>query len=320
MDNFEADCRAFVGWFVSSGRKGRARGTAEQYVRYVRRWREWDAEQFPGSSGTPSMRSVRVWIGELMERSPWTAFGAVRAIKSWCRFLVDEGYVIEDPLAKMRYLKEPETSKTPVATLEDIDAVLATCADDMEGFRDRAIISLLRCTGMRRGELVQLTWKEVDFGTNSIELRPQTTKSGRSRIVGFDQATRKALRLYSRRLDQHELDNQKDLTSWTGRLWMSDRGELTANGITQMLKRRSKRAGVTVTAHSFRRSLAMRWLRSGNSEALLMRVVDWKSPRMVARYVASVADEEAVKKQRALLDAEQSDRNAQDRRSRLRAV
>jgi integrase len=266
------------------------------------------------------MRSVRVWIGELMERSPWTAFGAVRAIKSWCRFLVDEGYVIEDPLAKMRYLKEPETSKTPVATLEDIDAVLATCADDMEGFRDRAIISLLRCTGMRRGELVQLTWKEVDFGTNSIELRPQTTKSGRSRIVGFDQATRKALRLYSRRLDQHELDNQKDLTSWTGRLWMSDRGELTANGITQMLKRRSKRAGVTVTAHSFRRSLAMRWLRSGNSEALLMRVVDWKSPRMVARYVASVADEEAVKKQRALLDAEQSDRNAQDRRSRLRAV
>ncbi len=97
---------------------------------------------------------------------------------------------------------------------------------------------------------------------------------------------------------------------------MSVRGELTPNGVTQMLERRSKKAGVTVTAHSFRRSLAMRWLRSGNSEALLMTLVGWSSPRMVSRYVASVATEEALRQQQALLEAEQSGRNAQDGRSR----
>jgi len=45
--------------------------------------------------------------------------------------------------------------------------------------------------------------------------------------------------------------------------------------------------------------MAMRWLRTGGSEALLMKIAGWGSPTMVKRYVSSVIDEEAIRAQRA---------------------
>jgi len=69
------------------------------------------------------------------------------------------------------------------------------------------------------------------------------------------------LKVYRRRIDEHEVANMRDLTSWAeGRGWVSRQGLFTGSGFTQMLERRAAAAGVYVTAHSFRRSLAMRWL------------------------------------------------------------
>ena len=85
---------------------------------------------------------------------------------------------------------------------------------------------------------------------------------------------------------------------------------LTPTGVSQVLWRRSKLAGVTLPSHAFRRSLAVRWLRGGGSETHLMETVGWSSPAMIKRYVGAVASQEAVKAQRALLEAEQNDGHA----------
>ena len=47
---------------------------------------------------------------------------------------------------------------------------------------------------MRRGELIALTWSDIDFADNTVPLRNETTKSGKGRVVAFDVATRVALR------------------------------------------------------------------------------------------------------------------------------
>ena len=58
-----------------------------------------------------------------------------------------------------------------------------------------------------------------------------------------------------------------------------------------MFERRRSEAGVTISAHSFRRALATRWLRAGGSEVGLRAVAGWRDPAMVARYTRMSAEE-----------------------------
>jgi integrase len=75
-----------------------------------------------------------------------------------------------------------------------------------------------------------------------------------------------------------------------------------------------------VTCHAFRRSLAVRWLRARQSETLLMQLTGWSSPRMVARYTARLAQEAALEPQKALQDAEATQRRRVHRRRAAEAA
>ena len=68
-----------------------------------------------------------------------------------------------------------------------------------------------------------------------------------------------------------------------------------------MIDRRAKAAGVRVTAHMFRRSLAERWLAAGGSESLLRYHAGWESHLMVRRYVRSNGERLAIDEHRRLL-------------------
>jgi integrase len=120
-------------------------------------------------------------------------------------------------------------------------------------------------------------------------LAPRDGQPAEPRGVTFDVATRKALRTYRRRVDQREMARGRDLTSWHSQGVGLQGRAVQSSGLTQMLDRRSKLAGVVDTCHSFRRSLAVRWLRGGGSEANLMRAAGWSNASMVSRYTASVA-------------------------------
>ena len=262
MSDFAADVEAFRVWWRTAGKKVRRQSTCDEYVRHVRHWMAWQATQPSEPSSTPTLRGVSAYVAHLLDRSEWVAYDALKALKAWSRFLEWEGSVDVSPLKGMPNRDQPETTRTPVAELGEIEKLLDTCSgDSLEDSRDSAVICMLRCAGMRRGELIALTWDDIDFTENTVQLRNETVKNGRGRLVAFDVATRRALKVYRRRIDEHEVANMRDLTSWAeGRVWVSRQGFFTGSGFTQMLERRSAAAGVYVTAHSFRRSLAMRWL------------------------------------------------------------
>ena len=124
------------------------------------------------------------------------------------------------------------------------------------------------------------------------------------------------MRTYRRRVDQRELNRRRDLTAGPPECGSAGTAS-SPHGLSQMLRRRSKIAKVDLPSHAFRRSIAMRWLRSGASETLLMSVTGWSNSSMIKRYTATVAGEEAITAQRALLEAE---RTAARRQEHLRAV
>jgi len=297
VDVFQADLAAYADWWLVGGRKPRAQSTLAEYQRHIRHWWAWTTESQQTCSTTPTVRGVNAYIRVLRQRNEHAVVGFVRAIKSWCLWLVDDGAITEDPLATLGFVKspKPDPANTPVADDLSIEAQLATCDTSMEGQRDRAIIMVLRDTGMRRGELALMTWDNLDLQGATVYLPNENTKSNVGRRVGIEVDTVRSIHRYRRALLEWENKNARYPCE---RVWVGRFGPMSSNGIGQMLHRRSEEACVRAPAHSYRRGLATKWLAAGGSETNLMRIAGWSTPLMIARYTATNAEVEAIEAQR----------------------
>ncbi|MBT5318736.1 MAG: tyrosine-type recombinase/integrase, partial [Chloroflexi bacterium] len=128
---------------------------------------------------------------------------------------------------------------------------------------------------------------DLDIGTALI----RNGKGGRSRTAFLDTRSRRALTNWILHADISGHDP----------LWRGQRGNaLNGDGIRQVLERRSRQAGIHVTAHQFRRRLAAKWLLNGGSEVGLRSAAGWATGAMAARYAAMAAEEIAMVEHRRI--------------------
>jgi Phage integrase, N-terminal SAM-like domain/Phage integrase family len=93
---------------------------------------------------------------------------------------------------------------------EEINAIVRCAADD----QDAAIILTAALTGLRRGELLTLRWRDVDFAGQAIRVRGNlsygqvvTPKSGKVRVVPMvDEVARRLARLAEREVQTGDED------------------------------------------------------------------------------------------------------------------
>ncbi|MFC2039225.1 tyrosine-type recombinase/integrase [Chloroflexota bacterium] len=70
---------------------------------------------------------------------------------------------------------------------------------------------------------------------------------------------------------------------------------IAADGISTMLKRLGKTAGIHCNPHSFRRGLCVHNVKSGLSNKVIQSLGGWESPDMVSHYAASLTFADALK-------------------------
>ena len=91
---------------------------------------------------------------------------------------VDAGHVSANSLENLKRLREPKPPEPRAFDIEEIRSLLLHMPEQW-----RLMFRLYLCTGMRRAELVQLPWSELDLGHAWIKLGAERTKTRDGRVV-----------------------------------------------------------------------------------------------------------------------------------------
>lgn len=175
---------------------------------------------------------VRSWMVDLMERGnvPRSINRKLSCLKSFFKYLRKQGEITTNPMLKVI---SPKTGKRlPVFVPEKAMSLLFEKVDFGEGhagLRNRLVMEVFYCTGIRKSELVGLKTADVDFSTNHIKVYG---KGGKERLIPVARHLAELLRQYI------ELRRVLYPGNEVANLILSDKGKpLTASNVYSLVKR-----------------------------------------------------------------------------------
>jgi len=269
---------------------GKSQHTINQYLGSPRAFLEW----YGRDPLQAKRHDIEGWLAELSKRlAPATVAHLYSGLKAFYRWLLEEDEIAEDPMAKVRKPKVPETEKDIVPA--EVMARVLSELDSTRQYREAAIISLLYDTGMRANELVGLRVDDIDWDEQVILIRK--TKNAEIRVVPFSNQTGLRLRRWLRKRPHQDAEH----------LFTAQRGPaagrpLTTSGLRQIVQSvfEGKTRG-SITPHDLRHTFATHFLEDETARPEdLMTIAGWKSDAMLRRYTRSRKQARAIAAHRRL--------------------
>ena len=239
---------------------GNSRHTVDAYARDVQRLAHFAASRGTHGPGDLSPSDLRDFVYHLKDLglAPSSIRREISALRTYFRFLIEEGHVASDPSARLE-LPKSWRRLPAVLTVQEIDALLgAPSPDEPLGWRDRALLEVAYGTGIRVSELVGLETPDIWFDEALIRV---LGKGGKERLVPIGRRALGAAALYGREI-RTGLDRGKS----RGRFFLNRYGRpLSRVGAWGIIKRSAARAGLVkrVTPHTLRHSFATHLLEGG---------------------------------------------------------
>ena len=275
-------------WALVLRGDGKSPRTIDGYADSVRQ-----LAAFLERGGFPSLTEataeyVREWLNELRNRGnkAATVNTRYRGVHAFYKWLVREGEVRENPLARIQPPQVPETVQ-PYYTPEDLLLVLKSLRGrrlrGIDAARTRAVTLVLFDTGLRASELCSLRLEDVNWDAQTIVVRHP--KGGNERVVSLGTTAMRSLMSYLR-------------LSGSRSPWLFstlDGSRLTKNALKLALRRAFELAGLEFKGiHAFRRASGIEYLRQGGQAEDLRVLMGWRSPEMIRRYVKAAEVERAT--------------------------
>ena len=215
------------------------------------------------------IRSYIQTIKEERNLSNTSIYKKIAILKSYFNFLEDEEVITKNPMKKIKFSKK-EKPIPKVLTHQEFEWLIkclkyspARCRKNY--IRDKLIFHMLYYCGLRRSELLNLDWDDINLDSKVLFIR--YTKNKSDRIIPIHHKVLKLLKLY---LDQRlPLENRVLITGEKGK-------RLTITLFTILINMHLMISGLKkkgYTAHSFRHSFATRFTEKNVNVLLIQRLL-----------------------------------------------
>lgn len=182
-------------------------------------------------------------------------------------YAVEQEIILKNPMDKVDC---PKLAKKPVEALTQEQAVDFLSRLDSCDMDFRCMLTLLITTGIRRGELMGLQWRDIDFEHLTISIQRNVTYTPESGVIVDTPKTENSMRIIplipsvAQLLAQYRMSRTDTKESF---LFPSDKGDKIArdpNAVTRRVKRFMKNNGFPdMSPHDLRHSCATLLLNNG---------------------------------------------------------
>jgi len=203
---------------------------------------------------------IRGYLGFLHKKNKKVTIARkLSAVRSFFRYLVKHGVILDNPLDLVLTPKQKKT--IPVyLPVDDIFRLLDSIkTDTLAGTRSLAIFETLYSTGIRISELTGLNVYDVDFEKCLIRV---LGKGNQERIVPVGKKAVNAIGDYRKRLHLEKgIGTEENSPLFLNK----DNGRLTTRSIARILDKISKECGllIPVSPHALRHTFATHMLDAG---------------------------------------------------------
>jgi len=229
--------------------KDRSAGTIRKYIQAVAHFCAWYEQEEHAplmlSALTPiALIGYRNELQHEQHKSLSTINLHISALRAWCRWMTEQGYLAADPAAHVKLVGgEASSSRTGLKSAQ-VNALLRQAQLSRDPVRNYAIVQVLLQTGIRLSECASLTFEDITFGERSGLLRVRAGKGNKARSVPLNASAREAIAAYvAPRLAVEKLSLKAVAHDWpkpkfpqsSEPLWLSQKGgALTTAALGQM--------------------------------------------------------------------------------------
>lgn len=244
--------------------------------------------------------------------SSWTKHRILRNCRTMFECAAEDDQIEKNPFAKIR---TPQLSvmRWHQVTLDEYQRLLSVAPT----LRWRAFYALAYTTGLRFGELFNLTWSDIDFETNQVKVqnRPATettppfyVKDHESRVVPLiDHTVALLTELHAHAPEKvpyvllSESQHKTMVDKWEkrkrdGKSW---RNADMVNNVGREFSRHFRRAGIrpdgTLSIHTLRKSCCHNWVLDGNPMTVTKKLMGHSSIVTTQKFYDRVDPEQQAK-------------------------
>lgn len=220
-------------------------------------------------------------------KSPSSMNTFMTPIKLFFSWLQNEEFIIKNPCASIKPMKEPKRMRKPL-TEEQVE-ILRDC---MLTRREKAILEFFLSTGCRLSEVLNVKVKELDFNNKTLLV---IGKGNKERKVYFTERCKRALLNY--------LKDRKDNCEYLFITDVRPYRKLSERGMQRIVKVMKIKSGLdrNIHPHIFRHTFATHALRSGMKPEIIQQILGHEDVGITLKVYAKLAESDVEHSYRMLV-------------------